>query len=160
MTPVEFEIYRKQVQETGGFDVVLPPGVGDCGLIYPCPNFDRNPRVFEEVNRCASKAIDVYNKEYKTKYRFLRVIKLSSMSVSGYNHYITFEANANGAAPIHFQALVYAGIPKDRIEVISCRPKPNSPSWGTTKSPSQMKPLAPPYEQSMDYLLPYIEDLA
>ncbi|KAG5535471.1 hypothetical protein RHGRI_023291 [Rhododendron griersonianum] len=80
MTPAEFEIYFKQVQETG-----------------------------------------------KTEYRFLRVIKLSSMAVSGCNHYITFEANANGPAPIHFQALVYAGIPKDRIEVISCRPKPNSP---------------------------------
>lgn len=43
------------------------------------------------------------------------------MAVSGCNHYITFVANANAAAPIHFQALVYVGIPKDKIDVISCR---------------------------------------
>lgn len=53
----------------------------------------------------------------------MRVLKVGSQAVSGCNHSITFEAKAKAAAPMYFQALVYAGIRKDP-EVIFCRRKP------------------------------------
>ncbi|KAI8528104.1 hypothetical protein RHMOL_Rhmol12G0125400 [Rhododendron molle] len=94
------------IRDLQGFDVDVPINVGNCGLIYPCPNFDKNPRVFEEVNKCSSKAIEDFNDKHNTDYQFVRVVKVGSQLVSGYNHYITFEAKAKAAAPMYFQALV------------------------------------------------------
>lgn len=54
------------------------------------------------------------------------------MIVAGYNHYITFEAKDKDedAAPMCFQALVYAGLDEDDIQVKFCRcqPSPRSKS--------------------------------
>lgn len=164
-TPVEHAlsniVSNFLIRDLQGFDVDVPNNVGNCGLIYPCPNFDKNPRVFEELNKCSSKAIEDFNNKHvsvsfcvflrppnssiiasllgpliryywcsnlfvilqNTNYQFMRVVKVGSQAVSGYNHYITFEAKAQAAAPMYFQALVYAGIRKDP-KVIFCRCKP------------------------------------
>jgi len=128
MTKAEHEIYTKQVLETGGFDVDVPPGVISCCLILPQPNFEKSPLLFKEVKRCARKAIEFYNKKkakyQKAKYRLLRVVKLATALCDDNMHYITFEANAKGAAPVCFQAKVCEGFAKSELNVIMCRRKP------------------------------------
>ncbi|KAH7837952.1 hypothetical protein Vadar_020030 [Vaccinium darrowii] len=124
MTKAEHEIYNKQILETGGFDVDVPPGVSSCCLILPQPNFEKDPLLFKEVKRCARNAIEFYNQNHKANYRFLRVVKLASAFCDGNMHYITFEANAKGAAPMCFQAEVSAGFAKSELNVIMCRRKP------------------------------------
>lgn len=128
MTKAEYEIYNKQVLETGGFDVDVPPGVNSCCLILPQPDFEKDPLLFKEVKRCARKAVEFYNKKkakyQKEKYRLLRVVKLASALCDDNMHYITFEANAEGAAPMCFQAKVSAGFDKSELKVIMCRRKP------------------------------------
>lgn len=52
------------IRDLQGFDVDVADNVGNCGLIYPCPNFDKNPRVFEELNKCSSKAIEDFNNKH------------------------------------------------------------------------------------------------
>jgi len=127
MTRAEIESYNKQIEETGGFDVDVPPEVYDTGVIHPDPDFDKDPWMLEKLNRCSRMAIDVYNKKYKkAKYEFMRVLKVCSAMAAGYVHYITFEAKAEGAAPTCFQAIVFAGITEDNIKVIMSRPKPSS----------------------------------
>lgn len=67
-TPVEHAlnniVSNFPIRDLQGFDVDVPNNVGNCGLIYPCPNFDKNPRVFEEINKCSSKAIEDFNNKH------------------------------------------------------------------------------------------------
>ncbi|XP_058201286.1 uncharacterized protein LOC131316033 [Rhododendron vialii] len=139
MTKAEIQMYNKQVLEIGGFDVYVPPGVISCGLIYPQPNFDKCPQLFNKVKRCSRKAIKVYNQKHGPLYlslvsnclgklvcgiTLLPSSKLGSTMFDGYRHHITFEAKAEGAAPMCFQAEVHAGFGKHDINVIMCCPKP------------------------------------
>jgi len=126
MTIAEIKIYNKQIQASDGFDVDVPPEVDDYGIIHPDPGFATRPKTFEEVKRCSRKAIDVYNKEHNAKYEFMRVLKLGTMGIVGLVHYITFEAKAEGAAPVFFQAIVYVGMSDDDIDVVMIRRKPQS----------------------------------
>jgi len=125
MTPAEMKIYNEQVQKTGGFDVCIPDDVSLYGLIVPQPNFDERPLMYECARRSAREAIKWYNKKEDAKFKFMRIAKLNYMECAGYNFYITFEAKAKDAAPMYFQALVYAGIPINKVtEVKFCRPQP------------------------------------
>ncbi|KAH7847851.1 hypothetical protein Vadar_030921 [Vaccinium darrowii] len=128
MTPAEMKIYNEQVRKTGGFDVCIPDDVSPvslCGLIIPQPNFDKSPLMYEWAKRSAREAIKCYNKQEDAKFKFMRIVKLNSMDCAGYNFYITFEAKAKDAAPMYFQALVYFGIPINKvIEVKFCHPQP------------------------------------
>ncbi|KAH7859252.1 hypothetical protein Vadar_033652 [Vaccinium darrowii] len=116
MTRAESERYDKQLLESGGFDVDVPHEVVEIGLIRPL-NFDKDPQFFEELKNCSRYAIEHYNFNNTTNYRFMRPVKVCSQMVAGMNHYITFEAKATAAAaPMYFQALVYHRVWEDYIK--------------------------------------------
>ncbi|CAK9141476.1 unnamed protein product [Ilex paraguariensis] len=75
VTKEEWARYNKQVEESEGFDVDKLPDNQLCGLIVPITNFDCDSWWLKNVTCCSSLAIDSYNTENGTNYKYLKALK-------------------------------------------------------------------------------------
>ncbi|KAF7124193.1 hypothetical protein RHSIM_Rhsim12G0199400 [Rhododendron simsii] len=125
LTPEEAEIYSKKVTESEGFDVVdLPYNIDSYGLIRPVKQSNEEDRILEE---CAKSAIVTFNKEHKTEYRFVKVIKANYHPASGIYYYITFEAEHKDVGSKNFQAFVRFFLQTPTVEF--CRIEEPPKEW-------------------------------
>ncbi|KAH7864345.1 hypothetical protein Vadar_028551 [Vaccinium darrowii] len=107
-TPEEREAYHKRVEESEGFDSGSYP-LEVC-LSNPITEISLERRSYsrEYSTYAAKRALTGYNKKKRTKYQFVKLVRVCVCSSPG-EYYITFQAMQDGRAPSpprNFQALV------------------------------------------------------
>ncbi|KAH7857450.1 hypothetical protein Vadar_012869 [Vaccinium darrowii] len=129
----EAENYSKKLGESERFDVmVLPSFIKEYGLIRPVKQSINEQLVIE---KCSKSAIAIYNKEHKTKCRFVEVIRANFKLGSGIFYYITFVAEDNDVSSArNFQAFVRYQFEKITVQFCGLEKPPNGRIRGGGKS--------------------------
>ncbi|KAH7859193.1 hypothetical protein Vadar_032863 [Vaccinium darrowii] len=123
LTTEEAERYSKKVMESEGFDVVdLPDYIENCGLIKPVKNLSEEQGVIE---KCSKSAIATFNKQHRTKYRFVELIRANYKLGSSIYYYITFVAEDKDAGTNNFQALVGSLFKRATVKFCRLEKPPN-----------------------------------
>ncbi|XP_022752194.1 uncharacterized protein LOC111300863 [Durio zibethinus] len=134
ITDEEIGRYKAALEISDGFDVPSFPGVSCCGLITPVV---LSAYSLETLKPLCVAAMEYYNNEKKTNYKFLELKKANVKGCCGLLYYLTFvgripEVNTTQI----FEARVLWGIPKnvgdDPTEVYSCREKSQQTPPATT----------------------------
>ncbi|XP_059669238.1 UPF0725 protein At1g23960-like [Cornus florida] len=126
LTHDQLTIYYQMVRDSQGFDVPDFPPSEDFGRIMPITDLNNDLEMFEITRDLSCLAIEEYNVNNGTKYKFDHVEKANLVGVAGYIFYITFEAKDGDDDDDHsktFQTRVFRGFRGD-VEVFSCDPKP------------------------------------
>ncbi|KAF7827508.1 UPF0725 protein [Senna tora] len=100
----DYITYRKQVKESGGFDVGRFKGM--ICAITPL-NIER--AFYQDLlPRCCEKALEVYNRDEETNYKFQELVKANGQVLRGLMLFITFKArDPSEQSCVIFQAKVY-----------------------------------------------------
>ncbi|XP_049384190.1 multicystatin isoform X1 [Solanum stenotomum] len=114
--------YYRQIRESEGFDITLDLELGKriCASFMTQRGEEKDP-LFLQLSH---KAIEHFNSEHNTHYKFVEIVTLNTSPAAGIWCYITFLAtdSDDSNASKTFQALVWRGINK-KIEVRFCRLK-------------------------------------
>ncbi|XVF43032.1 hypothetical protein PTKIN_Ptkin02bG0008000 [Pterospermum kingtungense] len=106
----DMEEYEAAVKASDGFDVPKPTRTSCCGRIIPMTWLDDYTR--EMLSSLSSAALEHYNKEHRTNYRFLELVKANGQGCSFCVYYITFVGEIPEAKTTKiFQAKVSLAIP-------------------------------------------------
>ncbi|KAM7498336.1 hypothetical protein LguiA_022750 [Lonicera macranthoides] len=121
MTEKEHEIYRKEVEESEGFDVPLLPGAICPGRLCRINFKWKEEAIF--VAKISKLALIYYNKKHGTDYVFKCIEKANHAVTSVKTYYITFKATSASRSDLAntFQAMVHRGVAN--TEVMKCRIK-------------------------------------
>ncbi|KAL1806716.1 hypothetical protein ACET3Z_029784 [Daucus carota] len=140
MTFEEHLSYSLDMIESDGFDIEDYSKVTDVGMLVRVHNPPEKPAcegIVAELQDCSHLAIAHYNKEHKTHFRDVHVLKANSEALCPYRYYITFQAfNPKGKQQTLFQARVNICFPlmvrvrpiKFDKEVELVRIKPTKPN--------------------------------
>ncbi|GMI67079.1 hypothetical protein like AT1G63190 [Hibiscus trionum] len=117
--------YEAEVISSRGYDVGEYNCIS-CGMIIP---IDVN--YIEELPSYAVMAVDDYNRQNHTNFKFVELLKGNARVVSGVVYYITFKVeDANTGTAETFQTRVWQKIRgrngEDRFEIQECRIKPTT----------------------------------
>ncbi|KAL3519841.1 hypothetical protein ACH5RR_017990 [Cinchona calisaya] len=110
--PETWRKYFQQINESDGFDIYDFPGLCLQAPITPFTGFENHPKTHEELIQGATAAINDFNKNEGTSYKFVKIEKANvQLWGNGVNNYITFQAENADAHGIMttFQALVWDG---------------------------------------------------
>ncbi|KAH7845719.1 hypothetical protein Vadar_005183 [Vaccinium darrowii] len=108
-TPEESEAYQKRFHETEGFDMGKYPF--EVSLSNPIREISLEEPSDGSLysTEGAKRAIRDYNRKNRTKYQFVKLVRVCRGFCTGVMYYITFQAQQNGKAPSpprNFQACV------------------------------------------------------
>ncbi|KAJ0245061.1 hypothetical protein HA466_0185540 [Hirschfeldia incana] len=130
----EYHLMKKQVEETEGFDMDFSQF--RYAFNYKPVDFDSNKLVMdgetvrELLDRLSRKSLEIYNKETKTSYGFVEVIKANyHMAGAGVMFFTTFlakEEDSDDEPKTFFQAKVHYSVVDDN-KYLSCDLKPPPP---------------------------------
>ncbi|KAI8546731.1 hypothetical protein RHMOL_Rhmol07G0142700 [Rhododendron molle] len=109
-TPEEREAYQKKLKESEGFDV--GKYTTEVALSNPISeiSLEEHSEVSDFSTEAAKMAIRGYNRKKRTKYEFVKLVKVCIGLCTGWMYYITFQAKQDGMAPSpprNFQARVH-----------------------------------------------------
>ncbi|KAG5540015.1 hypothetical protein RHGRI_020299 [Rhododendron griersonianum] len=109
-TPEESEAYQKKLKESEGFDVGIY--TFEVALSNPITEISlEEPSSARDFSTEAAKmAIRDYNRKKRTKYQFVKLVRVCQGFCKGWMYYITFQAKQDGMAPSpprNFQARVH-----------------------------------------------------
>ncbi|XP_074340840.1 uncharacterized protein LOC141678422 isoform X2 [Apium graveolens] len=131
MTFEEYVSHRLDMMESDGFDIQDYSMVSNPGVLrqfyYP-PEEHTDERCVEELKDCSLQAIAEYNKENKTSYGNVHLVKANSQALCPCRYYITFKAtNEKNNEENTFQAKVNVSFPKfdKEVELIRIKTAPN-----------------------------------
>ncbi|KAF7806958.1 UPF0725 protein [Senna tora] len=111
----EYKIYIQQVNESQGFDVGTFEGFLICQIV---PLDIERQNLQETLSYYSEEAIQVYNMNEKTNYKFHEVVKANVQADRGLLYYITFKARSPSEETcVIFQAKVLCVIMNRGIEV-------------------------------------------
>ncbi|WOH13040.1 hypothetical protein DCAR_0832549 [Daucus carota subsp. sativus] len=132
MTFEEYQSHRLDMIETDGFDVQDYSKVGDIGVLLRVHNPPEKPaceKIVAELQECSGRAIAHYNKEHKTHYRDVHVLKANSEALCPYRYYITFQALDPEDKQTVFQARVNICFPDFErvVELVRIKPTKLNP---------------------------------
>ncbi|KAL3497894.1 hypothetical protein ACH5RR_040626 [Cinchona calisaya] len=112
--------YKKQIQESEGFDVDVFPGSSPYAIYVPYHYFKEDPKFYNELKVMAREALKFYHDQHDESYELEDVEKV--VGTTSRLYFITFKAkDADGAAKI-FQAIAFNEFIKYTIQL--CRIKP------------------------------------
>ncbi|KAM7498329.1 hypothetical protein LguiA_022743 [Lonicera macranthoides] len=124
MTEKEHEIYRKEVEESEGFDVPLLPGAICPGRLCRINFKWKEEAIF--VAKVSKLALIYYNKKHGTDYVFKCIEKANHAVTAVKTYYITFKVTSAACSDLAstFQAMVLRRAAD--TEVMKCRIKPDT----------------------------------
>ncbi|KAG5540020.1 hypothetical protein RHGRI_020302 [Rhododendron griersonianum] len=109
-TPEEREAYQKKLKESEGFDV--GKYTSEVALSNPISeiSLEEHSEVSDFSTEAAKMAIRDYNRKKRTKYEFVKLVRVCIGLCTGWMYYITFQAKQDGMAPSpprNFQARIH-----------------------------------------------------
>ncbi|XP_049371897.1 uncharacterized protein LOC125836726 [Solanum verrucosum] len=115
--------YNRQIRESEGFDITLDLELGTSFSAYFSTHRGKENKIPIFID-LAQKAIEHFNSEHNTNYKFVKNVTVNTSTAAGIWCYITFLATDTDDpnAPKTFQALAWWGV-DEKTQVSFCRLK-------------------------------------